>query len=273
VSYGVSRESDYLSKGYSLNTLTNFNQKNTLLLLGWGHTDDRIMEKFWADDRFKTGDDLIIGLTQLISPEMSVTANVSYGRSTGFMSDPYKLVSTTMLDILPGFYQTPPENRPREKEKISVFLGANRHFERLDGALDASYRFYRDSFGIVSNTVELKWVQRLGAHFTLEPLIRYYRQSAADFYYFDLDKAGIVTSLDPTTFETGTGQAPYYSSDYRLSKMETVNFGAKISYIINDHCSLDFAYERYLMRGLDHVTHQDAYPDANTFTLGFKLSR
>jgi hypothetical protein len=55
--------------------------------------------------------------------------------------------------------------------------------------------------------------------------------------------------------------------------METVNFGAKISYIINDHCSLDFAYERYLMRGLDHVTHQDAYPDANTFTLGFKLSR
>jgi hypothetical protein len=104
-------------------------------------------------------------------------------------------------------------------------------------------------------------------------LIRYYRQSAADFYYFDLDKAGIVTSLDPTTFETGTGQAPYYSSDYRLSKMETVNLGAKISYIINDHCSLDFAYERYLARGLDHVTHQDAYPDANNFTLGFKLSR
>ena len=272
VSYGVSRESDYLSKGYSLNTLTNFNQKNTTLLLGWGHTDDRIMEKFWANDRYKTGDDFIIGLTQLISPEMSVTANVSYGHSSGFMSDPYKIVSTTMLDVLPFFYQTPPENRPREKEKVSVFLGANRHFERLDGALDGSYRFYTDSFGIVSNTVELKWVQRLGSHFTLEPLIRYYRQSAADFYYFDLDKAGIVTSLDSTS-ETGTGRAPYYSSDYRLSKMETVNLGVKASWIINDHCSLDIAYERYLMRGLDHVTHQDAYSDANVVTFGFKLSR
>ena len=272
VSYGNSRESDYVSNGYSVNTLTDFNQKNTMLLLGWGHTDDRIMEKFWTQDRNKTGDDLIAGVTQLISPEMSVTANVSYGRSTGFMSDPYKIVSTTMLDLLPGFPQTPPENRPREKEKVSIFLGANRHFERLDGALDGSYRFYTDSFGIVSHTVELKWVQRLGSHFTLEPSIRYYRQCAADFYYYNLDSAGIVTSLDPT-FETGTGSAPYYSSDYRLSKMETANLGIKFSYIINDHASLDFTYERYLMRGLDHVTPQDAYTNANTLTFGIKISR
>lgn len=273
-SYGVSRESDYLSKGYSLNTLTDFNEKNTLLLLGWGHTDDTISESKlgWAHDRSKTGDDLILGLTQLISPQMSVTANVSYGRSTGFLSDPYKVVSTTMLDLDPGTYYTPPENRPREKDKVSVFLGANRHFDKLDGALDASYRFYHDTFGINSHTVELKWIQRIGTHFTVEPLARYYRQSAADFYYYDLDKAGIVTSYDPS-LETGTGKAPYYSSDYRLSRLETVNLGLKLSWIINDHCSIDAAYERYLMRGLDNVTPARAYSDANVFTVGIKLSR
>jgi hypothetical protein len=271
-SYGVSRESDYVSNGYSLNTVTDFNQKNTQLLLGWGHTDDTIKEKFWSKDRYKTGDDFIVGLTQLISPEMSVTANVSYGHSTGFMSDPYKVVSSTMLDLDPGTYYTPPENRPREKEKISLFLGTNRHFEKLDGALDASYRFYHDSFGINSQTVELKWIQRLGTHFTVEPLARYYRQSAADFYYTDLDAAGIVTSYDPT-LETGTGKGPFYSSDYRLSKLETFNLGVKLSWIINDHCSLDVAYERYLMNGLDRATPSSAYADADVFTVGFKLSR
>lgn len=272
VGVGNSRESDYVSTGYSLNTLTDFNSKNTVLLLGWGHTDDTIMEKFWAADRYKTGDDLIIGVTQLISPEMSVTANLTYGHSNGFLSDPYKIVSTTMLDLDPGTYYTPPENRPRDKDKVSLFLGTNRHFERAGGALDASYRFYRDTFGITSHTVELKWVQRLGAHFTVEPSVRYYRQSAADFYYVDLDKAGIVTSYDPS-LETGTGSGPFYSSDYRLSKMETVNLGVKASWIINDHCTLDVAYERYLMRGLDNETPSGAYADANVFTVGFKLSR
>jgi hypothetical protein len=42
--YGVSRESDYVSDGWSLNTVTDFNQKNTNLLLGYGGTSDTIME-------------------------------------------------------------------------------------------------------------------------------------------------------------------------------------------------------------------------------------
>ena len=271
-SYGTSRESDYYSRGTSLNTVTDFNQKNTLLLLGWGNTDDRISESFWAEDRTKTGNDFILGVTQLLSPATSVTANLSYGRSTGYMSDPYKIVSTRLLDLDPGTYYTPPENRPREKEKFNVFLGANHHFDSLDAAADGSYRYYHDSFGIDSHTAELKWVQRLGKHFIVEPSFRYYVQSAADFYYHDLDAAGVVTTYDPL-FETGTGRAPFYSSDHRLSHMQTMNLGLKLSWSFNDHYSVDFAYERYLMRGLDDTTPSDAYSDADVFTLGLKLSR
>ena len=269
---GVSRESDYVSHGYALNTLTDFNQKNTLLLVGWGHTDDRVMESFWSADREKTGDDFIVGATQLLSPVLSVTANLSCGRATGFLADPYKIVSTTRLDLDPGTRYTPPENRPVEKDKIALFLGANRHFESLDGALDASYRFYHDSFGVDAHTVDLKWVQRLGARWTLEPSARFHRQSAADFYHADLDADGVVVSLDPS-LETGTGRAPYYSSDYRLSRMETATLGLKATYAINDHLSVDLAYERYLMRGLDDVTPRGAYTDADVFTVGMKFSR
>lgn len=273
--FAVSRESDYVSKGWSLNTVTDFNQKNTNLLVGYGRTDDTIKEPKlgWTMDREKTGNDFIVGVTQLIDANTAVTANLSYGQSDGFMSDPYKIVSTHLLDVDPGTYYTPPENRPREKNKTTLFLGLNRNFEQVNGALDLSYRFYRDSFGITSHLVDLKWIQPIGERFILEPSIRVYRQSAADFYYYDLDAAGIVTSYEPLLGETGTGIAPFYSSDYRLSEMATLDLGLKATWKIKPWISLDVAFNRYTSRGLDSVTPGSAYSKANTFTVGLKLTR
>jgi hypothetical protein len=189
------------------------------------------------------------------------------------MSDPYKIVSTTMLNVDMGSYYTPPENRPTEKNKVSVFLAANHNVEKLNGAIDASYRFYHDSFGISSHTLSLLWVQKLGEHFIVQPSVRLYRQSAADFYYPNLDAAGIVTSYEPVLGETGTGKAPFYSSDYRLSHMQTVDLGVEFVWKIKPWLSLDAAYDRYTSRPLDHITAKDAFSQANAFTFGIKFSR
>jgi hypothetical protein len=273
--FANSRESDYVSNGWSLNTVTDFNDKNTNLLVGYGRTDDKINEEKlgWTIKRPKTGNDFLIGVNQLLDPNTSVSANISYGKSHGFESDPYKIVSTTMLDLDPGFYYTVPENRPSEKNKVSVFLAGNHNVEKLNGALDASYRYYHDTFGITSHTLSLLWVQKLGDSFIVQPFVRLYRQSAADFYYTDLDAAGIVTSYEPILGETGTGKAPYYSSDYRLSKMQTVDVGLKLVWKIRPWISADIAYDRYTMSGLDHVTASDAYCKANVFTFGLKFTR
>lgn len=273
--FGNSRESDYVSQGLSLNTVTNFNQKNTNLLLGYGRTDDTIMEKKlgWTQDRTKTGNDFIIGVTQVMDPNTSFTANISYGRSRGFQSDPYKIVSTTMLDLDPGSYYTPPENRPRFKNKVSVFFGLNRSYEQWHAALDGSYRYYHDTFGISSHTLSLAWLQDLGEHWTVQPFLRYYLQSAADFYYYDLDRARVVTTYDTTTFETGTGRAPFYSSDVRLAKMRSLDAGVKVTWKIKHWVALDFTFDRYTTRGLDGVTPQDGFYQANNFMIGVKFSR
>ena len=275
VGFADSRESDYVSNGVSLNTVTDFNDKNTSLLVGYGRTDDKINEEKlgWTIKRPKTGNDFLIGVNQLIDQNTSVSANVSYGRSHGYESDPYKIVSTTMLDLDPGTYYTVPENRPMEKNKVSLFLAANRNVERLHGALDASYRYYHDTFGISSHTFSLLWVQKVGEHLIVQPTFRLYRQSAANFYYTNPDAAKIVTSYEPVLGETGTGKAPFYSSDYRLSYMQTVDWGLKLVWKIKPWMSVDAAYDRYTSRGLDHLTPQDAYSKANVFTLGFKLSR
>jgi hypothetical protein len=272
--YADSRESDYVSKGWSLNTVTDFNDKNTNLLLGYGRTDDLINEEKlgWTIKRPKTGNDFLLGVSQLVDANTTVLANVSFGRSRGYMSDPYKIVSTTMLDLDPGFYYTLPENRPMERDKVSVFLAANHYVERLHGAVDASFRYYHDTFGINSQTLSLLWIQKVGGHLIVQPSVRLYRQSAADFYYPDLDAAGIVTSYEPVLGETGTGKAPFYSSDYRLAHMQTVDWGLKVIWNIKPWISADFAYDRYTSRALDGVTRQDAFSQAHTFTFGLKIS-
>jgi len=280
VGYGVSRESDYVSDGWSLNTVTDFNQKNTNLLLGYGGTADTIMEPKlgWKKNLHKDGADFIVGVTQLLDPNTSVTANASYGTSHGFQSDPYRIVSTTRFVDDLGFYHTEAENRPNQKNKVSIFGGINHNFEKLNGALDGSYRYYHDSFGITSHTVSLEWIQKIGEHVIVQPSLRFYRQSASDFYYFDLDRSRINTALAPVYDKTiyneiGTGSAPFYSSDYRLSHLQTVDAGIKVIVKITAWLSIDAAYDRYLMRGLDHLTPQSAYPNANTFTVGVKLTR
>lgn len=274
VGYANSRESDYVSNGWSLNTVTDFNDKNTSLLAGYGRTDDKINEEKlgWTVKRPKSGNDFMVGVIQLLDPNTSVTANVSYGQSRGYMSDPYKIVSTTMLDLDPGFYYTVPENRPMKKNKVSVFVSANHNVERLHGALDASYRYYHDSFGINSHTVSLLWMQKFGEHVIVQPSLRLYRQSAADFYYPDADAAGIVTSYEPLLGETGTGKAPFYSSDYRLAHMQTVDVGLKVIWNIKPWVSVDLAYNRYTSRPLDRITPHDAFSQANVFTVGLKFS-
>ena len=275
VGFANSRESDYVSNGESLNTVTDFNDKNTSLLIGYGRTDDKINEEKlqWSIKRAKVGNDFMVGVNQLIDMNTSMSVAVSYGQSRGFESDPYKLVSTTHWALDQGVYHTLPENRPTHKNKVSVFLGLNHSFDAMHGALDASYRLYDDTYGITSHTMTLIWLQKVGDSVSIQPSIRWMEQSAADFYYYDLEKAGIVPSIDPILEETGTGMAPFYSSDYRLSHMRTVDYGLKVVWTVRPWLALDAAVNRYEMHGLDGVTSQIPYCKANTITFGVKFMR
>lgn len=186
--FGNSRESDYVSNGWSLNALTDFNQKNTTLLTGVAGTDDDVKVFFQPNRVKKRSNDVIVGVTQLLDPRTSVTLNATWGRTTGYISDPYKLVEKN-VELLPGIFlsQTFGENRPGERDKWIALASLNRAFPTLRGALDSSYRYYRDTFGTSAHTVETAWFQRLGEKFILRPGFRLYQQSAADFYYYNLD--------------------------------------------------------------------------------------
>ncbi len=261
-----SRESDYHSLGGSLNALVDFNQKNTMLLLGLAATDDDVKSPLQVPWEGKRSVDAIAGVTQLLNPLTSLTLNVGFGRTTGYLSDPYKLIQKD-TEVIPGFFLplTFAENRPRSRTKWLALAELNRAFPRMHGALDASVRLHSDDFGTNSQTLQLEWFQNIGAHFMLRPYLRLFRQDAADFYYISLDGTPLVPVRKPT------GDGPFYSADYRLSALRTTTYGLKLIWTPSESLHLDVAFERYEMHGRDHITSPTAYPVASIVTAGLQF--
>ena len=262
-----SRESDYVSTGFSLNTLTDFNQKNTTLLIGLAGTSDDVKVFYQPQRANKRTTDIIVGLTQLLDPKTTVQFNFSYGRATGYLSDPYKLIQKR-TELLPGLFLplTFGENRPDERDKWIGYASYNHAITEWHGAAETSYRLYHDSFGITSHAVALAWFQELGPQVILSPSLRFYQQSAAAFYHDSLDGSTITPGSKPNP------AGPFFSADYRLTALRTLTYGLKLIWTPNKSYQFDLAWERYEMKGRDDVTSASAFPQANLVTAGIRLS-
>jgi hypothetical protein len=238
--YANSRESDYVSNAGSLTARADFRQRTTSVTAGASVTVDRVLVFHQADRARKEGFDALLGVNHVVDPLTTVTANAGYGRVTGYLSDPYKIISKR-TELLPGLFLplTFPENRPPERTKRLLHLALNRAFPAWNGALEAGYRHYRDNFGIRSHTWSASWFQKLSPKVMLVPSFRLYAQTAADFY-----------------------------RDYRLSRFHSRTAGVKLVWTPHERLRLDLAYDRYSMRGRDGRTSPSAYPQADITTLG-----
>jgi hypothetical protein len=265
--FANSREDDYVSNGWSLNTLTDFNQKNTTLLLGLAGTDDKIKVFYQTPWAKKRATDFIAGVTQLLDPRTTVTFNLGYGHSTGYHADPYRVIQR-LVEVDPGQFLplTTGENRPDKRDKWTVFSSVNHSIESAHAAIEASYRFFHDSFGTDAHTIEIAWFQKVGAKFVLRPSLRYYDQTAADFYRLDLNGVTFTPTGHPMP------QGPFYSADYRLSAFRSVNYGLKAIWTITPALQIDAALEKYDMHGKDSVTSPSVYPKATIVTAGLRFS-
>lgn len=255
-----------MSLGWSVNTLTEFNQKNTTLRAGIAGTDDRVEVIFEPTYLAKHTNDGIVGITQLLNPTTFVTGNVTFGRSTGYLSEPYKIVEKA-IEIVPSVFldEEFAENAPNARNRVSVYGSVNHSFLRAHGAIEGSYRLYSDSYGIVAHTLQVTWFQHLGDKLTLAPSARFYTQTAARFYYYDID----ATTIMPARIPMGT--APYYTADFRLSAEETSSLALKATWKASAWIQVEASYERYVMRGRDGITPASAYPRAGISTIGAKF--
>jgi hypothetical protein len=265
--FAESRESDYVSFGWSVNTLTDFNEKNTTLRVGVAGTDDRVEVLFEPAYLPKHTTSAIVGVTQVLDTLTFVSINFTVGEADGYLAEPYKIVEKS-IELLPGISldEAFSENSPNKRESESVYFSINRAVPKLKGAVEASYRLYSDSYGIVAHTFAVSWQQHLGSRLMLEPSVRYYLQSAARFYYYNLNS----TSIIPTRIPTGEG--PYYTSDFRLSAEDDYTLGLKATWKVADRIQLIASFERYVMSGRDGITSASAYPRADISSLGMRYT-
>jgi Protein of unknown function (DUF3570) len=266
--FAYSEESDYISYGAALNYSLDLNGKNTTLNLGWAHDFDTILATpftYIFKKQDKDTDNSLVGVNQLLGPKTVLTANFTFRNSHGYEDDPYRGV---LFSDYPQADLNNPilfgEHRPDFRQSYIPYCSVLQYITPLNGALEGSYRFYDDSFGVRAHTIDIRWHQKIGRMFLISPVFRYYRQTAADFY-------GTQFAGDPSNPGGPTPIPTYYSADYRLSKMETFTFGIEASARITDWLTLDLAYKRYEMRGLDGITSQSAYPKANIVTAGARL--
>jgi hypothetical protein len=299
-----SKESDYESAGLALNQTINFNQRNTALTVGLAENWDRLTGSYLGAGNWERKDttDLLVGLRQILTPRTVVTLNLTFGYARGYLTDPYKGVNFGYSYPI-SFYDpvsvdtNSPELRPDSRFRQVAYLSLLHYVDAVRGAVESSYRFHHDDWGVVAHTVELAWHQKLGRRggelepwVTLSPFFRFHHQSAADFYgtQFAGDPAlangGVgaaqsdgftILFADDPAFPgdaTGTFTVPahpqHYSSDYRLSRLNTFTYGLTADIRVHDHLSLTAGYKRYVMEGVGGGTLESAYPSAHVFTVG-----
>ena len=289
VGFSGSKEYDYLHLGANAKISRDFNQRNTTVSAGLAYSADSIdavggapmpltsmLDVGDLSNRLGSQDkdvvDVVLGVTQVISRNLVVQANYSFSDTSGYLTDPYKIVSIVdgiTGDVVP---RTPPpgvsgpsheylfESRPDQRTKHSVYTQAKYYMNGK--VLDASYRYMTDDWDIDSHTVDLKLRWPVGEKSYLEPHLRYYTQTEANFY-----QVGLVD---------GAPLPMYASADYRLGSFDAITAGLKYGWQTRNDNDMSVRLELYQQRGsipLDRLignqVGQFEYPDLNAIILQF----
>jgi len=245
----ASNEYDYLHTGANARYSLGLNQRNTTLGFGFAFAADSVSPVGGAPVPFapmlppgetgnkagsdsKTVLDALIGVTQVLGKQTVAELNYSYSRSSGYLTDPYKLLSV----IDPGTGDPESylfESRPDQRTKQSVYAQVKHHFGRPIG--DLSYRYMTDDWGVASHTVEMHWRQPLRAGWYVQPHLRWYTQTAADF---------------STPYLLGGAPLPdHASADYRLGALDDITLGLKVGKVRQDGREYSLRMEYYRQSG------------------------
>jgi hypothetical protein len=147
------------------------------------------------------------GVSRVLTRRWMLGVNASRVHESGYLTEPYKIVSVLDAGGVPTSAVT--ENRPDRRDRTDVLGSSVYHLER--DVLYTSYRYYWDDWGVKSHTIDLKYRTDMPARDWLQPHLRWYKQSAADFFRFGL--------------QPGEPTPRYATSDFRLGPLQSVTVG------------------------------------------------
>ena len=272
---GISNEYDFQSASVNGAISKDLNDKNTTLSAGLSLELDNLNPvggkpkslssmsaniKEGSDN--KTVVDALLGITQVINRKMIMQWNYSLSSSSGYHTDPYKLLS--VVDNVTGLPQDYLyENRPDSRTRHSLFWQTKYHL--TEDVIDLSYRYMTDDWGIKSHTLDLRYRFELGNDSYLEPNVRFYTQTAADFYHYFLVQ--------------GQATPQFASADPRLGQFDATTFGIKYGKALSKDSEFSVRVEQYAQTGnsspseaIGQLKTQNLFPDLNALVVQFGYS-
>ncbi len=285
---GYSTEYDYTHLGANLSLARDFNKRNTTVFIGAAWSQDDMDPVGGApialspmldvgDQSNKLGTeskdvlDLLVGVTQVLGRNTVLRVNYSLSDSSGYLTDPYKIIS--VVDPLTGdtVLRTPStiagpsglylyESRPDSRLKHSLYTELKHAFGLP--VLHVGHRFMTDDWGIDSQTLDVRVRWPLGAFYYIEPQVRYYTQSEADFYRSSL--------------RADEALPQYASADFRLGSFDAVTLGLKLGGTTHGGNEWSTRLEYYMQSGeipseqlIGNQANREQYPDLNAVIVQF----
>lgn len=245
MSYGgaVSSESDFDSYGANAAISRSTMDQLKTYRLGIAYTQDTIYrsdtggtpeplsnmqnERMLTEGE-RTTVETLLGFTRILNKRTVAQINLTLGQSEGYHSDPYKVISAADDNdrILANFHDSRPDSRLR----MALFGKMVHQLQGTDDTLNSSYRFYVDDWGVNSHTAELSYRKTISDRHYIEPHLRFYHQSDADFYQRKLD---VDDGFNPMLPDNG-----YASADYRLDRMGSATIGIKYGLTLTPYTRL-----------------------------------
>jgi hypothetical protein len=120
-----------------------------------------------------------LGVSQVLTRNLLLGVNYETDENAGYLRSPYRQVR--FYDPATGQIRFGPANTP-ETRTGNAASAQLKYYLPWHAAAEGDYRFYTDTWGVKAHTFKLGYTQPLYRSWTLDAMLRFYRQSHADFY-------------------------------------------------------------------------------------------
>jgi uncharacterized protein DUF3570 len=157
-----------------------------------------------------------LGITQILTRNTILNFNYELLTDQGYLANPYRKIRYLSPGVGEGFTladQVYPNTRTSNSAGVLV-----KYYLPWRAALGVQYRYFRDTWAIVANTVQVDYTVPAWGHWIFDGSLRYYTQTHADFY----------SDLFPYA-----NYQNYMARDRELASFDSYTAGAGASYQFN----------------------------------------
>lgn len=238
-----SQEVDYISNAAVVTVSKELFQKNTTFTVKGQYNSDQVGELTDGGkvvNKDKTTITSSINMTQVLSKSTVLNLTYDLVQMEGFLSDPYRNVTT----FNNGIQSLRKEIHPAKRTRHALSSRVSKFIEQLNASVIGDYRYYFDDWEIKSHTMDFRLNKYVFSNFIVGFNYRYYSQDGADFYN---------ERYEFTDSEVGQ----YYTADYKLQPFQSSSFGFNIKLLLKtwaneysgweflDKSSFEVLYLRY----------------------------